>query len=329
MNAADSDKTTSQGLTDTDAKSKAQCTALSTALAHAARSLPEPRGYYQGHRAPSLVVPTNVLAFHRTLLLMGASCHSRYVLVINVNLPALLAVDGVVMDMPPASAALVCPYQHHHYPRPDSEQTTPAPCRLFFTFELPEAITLTPLRQRVIALDAFSIQCALRACEIYPHPDKAPADDIQNELVLLMAQLIQTMITQATKLPAATALSVASPASVNSESRQLVLAVGRYLSEHLAQPVTIPGLAEALAISPSHLRHLFKMELKVSLGQYIRRSKSIQAAALIDTTSRSFSQIAEACGFTTLSAFSRSFAREMGMSPRQYRGRHQQPMAQV
>lgn len=297
------------------------------ALALAARSLPEPQGYYQGHHAPSAVLPSNVLAFHRTSLLKGASCHSRHVLVINVEPHGLLAVDGVVMDMPPASAALVSPYQHHHYPNPTHTTHANAPCRLFLTFDLPEAVTLSPLRHRVMVLSPLAMQHAIRLCEIYPQQDTHPPVWVQNELVLHLAYLIQSMLTQVATAPTST--HVASTAgSVNVESRQLVRAVGKYLKENESEPVTIQSLAEALAISPSHLRHLFKHELRISLGQYIRLSKSIHAAALIDTTSKSLGQIATACGYSTLSAFSRSFTREMGLSPSQYRHRLETAVAQ-
>ena len=317
-----------------------------SALASAARQLPEPQGYYQGHDAPTLLLPHNVLAFHRDWTLLGASCHSRHVLMVNVDIPSLMAIDGVVLDTPPATAAVVFPYQHHHYPQSEHQP----PCRLFFTFDLPDSAQLSTLRNRVIALPDHAIRSAIRACHIYQLP-AAPksvqsgqsnsATDSANELVLLVALIMQAMLTQAASIntkiaskekstgQATNAGSSAKPSTnatnaastVTFESRQLVLAVGRYLKQHLSDPISIPDLADALALSPSHLRYLFKLELKMSLGQYIRRSKCINAASLIDTTPQSFSQISSACGYSTHSAFSRSFTREMGMSPRQYRTR--------
>jgi len=285
-------------------------------LIHAAQTLPTPTNYYHGQQPGALPLPTNILAFYRQSRLTSVSCHYRHLLLLNLGQEGTLALDGQVMDMPAGSGILVFPYQHHHYP--DHGQSTPR--RLFFTFEMQDDTMLAPLRQRTFALPQAAIDHATRLCQRMPQDPQTtlPLAD-RNEMALELAMLLQVLLKGVEHEEPARR----SAPAVTSENRRVIQEVGRYLRQHLNEPVSIDDLADDIDISPSHLRHLFKQEMGVSLGHYIRRSKCIYAASLIDTTNRSMSQIAQACGFTTLSAFSRSFTREMGSSPAAYRQRGQ------
>lgn len=57
----------------------------------------------------------------------------------------------------------------------------------------------------------------------------------------------------------------------------------------------------------------------MSLGSYMRESRlSIAASMLSDPNRESIEEIARACGFESIYAFSRAFKNVMGMSPSAY-----------
>ena len=95
--------------------------------------------------------------------------------------------------------------------------------------------------------------------------------------------------------------------------------INAYVRSHLAQPVTIPSLARHMGYSESYMRAIFRRELGVSLGAYMRESRlSVAASMLAEQDRDSVEEIARACGFKSIFVFSRAFKKAMGVSPRAY-----------
>jgi AraC family transcriptional regulator of arabinose operon len=91
------------------------------------------------------------------------------------------------------------------------------------------------------------------------------------------------------------------------------------ISSDLAAGHDVPGLARAVALSPSRLSHLFKEEVGDSVMGTVIRLRLSQAARLLEHTVDDIGAIAREVGFDSPYYFSRQFRRHFGTSPRQYR----------
>lgn len=89
--------------------------------------------------------------------------------------------------------------------------------------------------------------------------------------------------------------------------------------------VRVEELAKAAACSPTHLRRLFRAGLGMSPKQYLLQRRLQRAAELLRTTDHTVQQVAERCGFESLSHFHRCFRAKFGCTPRTFRTRMAQP----
>ncbi len=83
--------------------------------------------------------------------------------------------------------------------------------------------------------------------------------------------------------------------------------------------ITVSDLAKAAMCSPTHLRRLFRKVVGMSPREWLLEHRLNRAALLLQTTDKSVQQIADACGFESLSHFTRYFKAKFGVSPSQYR----------
>lgn len=92
-----------------------------------------------------------------------------------------------------------------------------------------------------------------------------------------------------------------------------------YISTHYSKNITINDIANAINISVSYLQKLFTKELQQSPQSAITQKRISVAKTLLQNQDMSINLIAEACGFTDQSAFSKRFKQETGHSPSAYR----------
>lgn len=273
-----------------------------------------PPEYYAGRGSPGVAVPMNVLMFHRLkrsdLLAGEPSSHHRFVLIVNEGGDGTVMLDDVLVPLSPGQAVLIFPYQLHHY----ADLRTNRLCWLFVTFELPRTETLEPLRYRPVPVGEAAREHVRRMCEYWiAQQAKRFSDD---RLILEGAMLLQEMLRAAARGEPKSA-----DRSVGGAGRALLQSIGEYLNNHLDQPVAVADLAEHVSLSESHLRARFRRHFGMSLGRYIRRTKITRAAQLLDVTEMTVGEVAHACGFDSIYAFSRVFRRNTNLSPRQYRRR--------
>ncbi len=92
------------------------------------------------------------------------------------------------------------------------------------------------------------------------------------------------------------------------------------LMEHnIEEPLSIPELSEHLGISDRELERLFKHYLQTTPSAYYRNLRLEQARWMLQQTSDSVTSIAVACGFASLSHFTRSYHRHFGKKPSEER----------
>ncbi|MBD9568985.1 GlxA family transcriptional regulator [Ensifer sp. ENS08] len=89
----------------------------------------------------------------------------------------------------------------------------------------------------------------------------------------------------------------------------------RLMERTLERPLTIAALTKRLSISQRKLELLFARGLSTSPGAYYLRLRLQFAHRLVRDSASPIREIALRCGFDSLSAFSRGYRREYGMSP--------------
>ena len=88
----------------------------------------------------------------------------------------------------------------------------------------------------------------------------------------------------------------------------------------------IPDLTELVrrsGVSHEHLARQMRRNLDLTPRGFLARARVNRAARLLATSDRSIGDIALDCGFPDLSALSRTFARERGLSPGAWRRQEQ------
>jgi AraC-like DNA-binding protein len=96
----------------------------------------------------------------------------------------------------------------------------------------------------------------------------------------------------------------------------------------ISNGLEIETLARETNISPSHLRHVFKAEIGLSLTQYIKIARMQQADHLLRTTFLSVKEVMHRVGFTNESYFSREFRRLHSLAPGKYRAKTREVFGQ-
>jgi AraC-like DNA-binding protein len=75
------------------------------------------------------------------------------------------------------------------------------------------------------------------------------------------------------------------------------------------------AIARILGYHPYYLNEVFVREEGISLHQFIMRERAARARELITASGRSFTEIAELCGFSSPSHLSRAIRTEYGVTP--------------
>jgi len=94
-----------------------------------------------------------------------------------------------------------------------------------------------------------------------------------------------------------------------------------YIRENLGERMLLCDVANHLGMSERHLQRLFHNSLRMSIQQFVIHSRVHKASHELMRSERSISEIALACGFSDQSAFTNTFHKVIGMTPREYRKR--------
>lgn len=97
--------------------------------------------------------------------------------------------------------------------------------------------------------------------------------------------------------------------------RSIVAFCTRNFSENLSLSL----LEEKLHLNKYYISHLFSGKLGLRFNDYVNSLRISEACRYLVATDRSVTEISELVGFNTLRTFNRSFIKQMGMSPSEYR----------
>ena len=92
-----------------------------------------------------------------------------------------------------------------------------------------------------------------------------------------------------------------------------------HLSRHSDEDLTVESIAEIAEISASHLAHLFRSEVGMSVRDYLTRVRVTIAQDLLAHTDEKLEAIATSLGFADTSHLAHVFQRITGRPPSAYR----------
>ncbi len=96
--------------------------------------------------------------------------------------------------------------------------------------------------------------------------------------------------------------------------------VCQYIEDRYIEQITLSQIAEIACYSPEAFCRYFKKHMGITFVSYLTQVRIDVACLLLanNVEEKSISEIAYACGFTSVSSFNRMFKRHLGISPTAY-----------
>lgn len=101
-------------------------------------------------------------------------------------------------------------------------------------------------------------------------------------------------------------------------SKQISICIG-YIEDHLHEKISLDSLAKHLDLNKTYLCKLFKKEVGITIGDYIKKLKIEAASNMLVYSDYSPSDISNYFSFSSHSHFINVFKAETGLTPNQYR----------
>ncbi|SDT52766.1 AraC-type DNA-binding protein [Paenibacillaceae bacterium GAS479] len=104
-----------------------------------------------------------------------------------------------------------------------------------------------------------------------------------------------------------------------SDEMQRIRIIQDYVEAHLHESLSVNDMAGALHLHPNYFISYFKKHFGMPPAKYVNRKRLEKARLLLASTSLSIKEIAERAGFPDTHHFAKSFRKETGLSPTEYR----------
>ena len=92
-----------------------------------------------------------------------------------------------------------------------------------------------------------------------------------------------------------------------------------FIEQHYRESCSLASLTEEMNYSYTYLSRFFADRVGITYNAYVTRRRLNQACYLLQNTEQSVSDIAYACGFTSIRSFNRNFREMTGVSPTDFR----------
>jgi transcriptional regulator GlxA family with amidase domain len=94
-----------------------------------------------------------------------------------------------------------------------------------------------------------------------------------------------------------------------------------WMAEHLEADLSVPALAQRVAMSPRNFQRVFSGESGKSPARYVEELRIETSRRLLERTTQSMDEVAERCGFGSADVMARAFVRVLQSTPGEYRNR--------
>ena len=92
----------------------------------------------------------------------------------------------------------------------------------------------------------------------------------------------------------------------------------RYCADHFNEPITLKTLADEFGYTPTYFSRIFNEKFKIGFTNFIN-SLRIEEAKILLKESKSMTEIAFSCGFSSIRNFNHAFKEHTGITPKEYR----------
>ena len=149
------------------------------------------------------------------------------------------------------------------------------------------------------------------------------SDDTANSAMkIFLAYVIRRFDKNSSLGDAKAACLDSSPTIESDDGDILILKLRSYIEENLAKEITLEELSELVYFNKTYFVKRFKILWGMTPMRFVSKMRIEAARKLLSATSQSISEIAEICGFKSIHYFSRTFKKETGVSPLDYRRHH-------
>lgn len=104
-------------------------------------------------------------------------------------------------------------------------------------------------------------------------------------------------------------------AALLSSRNPVLVATVTLMNRHIDAPLSMDELADAAGYSRRHLERLFRDAVRKTPGEFYRGLRMERGRNLLVTTDLTLMEVSMACGFTSVSHFSKNFRASFGISP--------------
>ena len=116
-------------------------------------------------------------------------------------------------------------------------------------------------------------------------------------------------------------LRVAEAANPDALPSRMSTALGEYIRENISEEISNTEVAATFGYHPFYISNVLKAAKGQTLRQYIISYRLALARAMLRTSAKSVAEIAEECGFTDASYFTKTHRQVFGETPKDYRNR--------
>jgi transcriptional regulator GlxA family with amidase domain len=107
--------------------------------------------------------------------------------------------------------------------------------------------------------------------------------------------------------------------SLQSTDRQPLRELEAWVLDNLHKPLTVPVLAQRVAMSPRNFARIFTKEMKTTPAKFVERLRVEAARRRLEESHNSMETIASECGFGNVNSMRNVFQRTLKIPPGQYR----------
>jgi len=97
------------------------------------------------------------------------------------------------------------------------------------------------------------------------------------------------------------------------------LAAAQCIESRAAEALSLDDVARTVGLSSFHLLRIFRASTGITPHQYLMRARLLRAMALLRDTAQPITDVAYDAGWSDLSNFTRTFRRDVGCSPGEFR----------
>jgi transcriptional regulator GlxA family with amidase domain len=107
--------------------------------------------------------------------------------------------------------------------------------------------------------------------------------------------------------------------SLQGTDRKPLRELEAWVLDHLNHPLTVPVLAQRVAMSPRNFARVFTKEMRTTPAKFVERLRVEAARRRLEESQNSMEMIAAECGFGNVNSMRNVFQRALKIPPGQYR----------